>query len=81
MVSYVLGGFSTERNAHGHNLRDIFINDALCSQIETIIVWVIIRGRRIVDDIIKCDCDWSLYDGFGLLIEQRVLATNTSPIQ
>lgn len=46
------GGFSTERNAHGHNLRDIFINDALCSQIETIIVWVIIRGRRIVDFII-----------------------------
>lgn len=50
----IFGGF---RNAHGHNLRDIFINDALCSQIETIIVWVIIRGRRIVDDIIKCDCD------------------------
>lgn len=51
------GAFSTERNAHGHNLRDIFINDALCSQIETIIVWVIIRGRRIVDEIIKSDCD------------------------
>lgn len=54
-----------QNSTHGHNLRDIFINDALCSQIETIIVWVIIRGRRTVDDIIKCDCDWSLYDGLG----------------
>lgn len=31
-------------NAHGHNLRDIFINDTLCSQIEAIMIGYV--GKR-----------------------------------